>query len=47
MEVGDTVRTPEGLTAEVLEVGETHVLVRLDGDATGSYPAGTLEREEA
>ena len=40
---GDIVRRPDGHPAVVLGVdAESLVIVRLDGDATGAYPASSL-----
>ena len=44
---GDTVRRPDGQVAVVLGVdAEGLVIVRLDGDATGAYPASSLRAAE-
>lgn len=39
---GDRVRLPEGIIAEVLAVDDETVVVRLDGESTGRYPADRL-----
>ena len=40
---GDPVRLPDGQPAVVLDVdAEGLVIVRLDGEATGAYPASSL-----
>lgn len=40
---GDRVRLPEGIDVEVLDVTEDGLVrVRLDGEATGLYPAEQL-----
>ena len=40
---GDSVRLPDGSAAVVLDVdADGLVVVRLDGDATGAYPASAL-----
>jgi hypothetical protein len=43
LEPGQRVLTPDGVEAEVLEIGENAVLVRLSpGEAMGWYPFGVL-----
>jgi preprotein translocase subunit YajC len=43
MRPGQKVRTKDGIVAEVLRADAVGVLVRLDGEATGWYPAGDVE----
>jgi len=42
-EIGQRVRTPDGVTAHVIAVAEDLVTVQLDGEATGAYGPEQLQ----
>jgi preprotein translocase subunit YajC len=42
-EIGQQVRTPDGVTARVLAITEDLVTVQLDGEATGTYEPTQLQ----